>query len=803
MLAEAVPARVRRRWPSRVFGSLLILLGLPLAIGGVRLVLLHGSAYYVVAGVALTAIGVQFWRLHRDAALAYWLFLLATIVWSVWEAGLYPWALMPRLALFLILGLWLVLPPSMTGLRLRRRRGLPTYRGATALLCAAAAVVVGLVLHVATGNDGPADPVYARGIAAPVAAISPRPAAAGSGDWRTYGNDLAGSRFSSLSQINTDNVPKLAKLWEYRVGPGVDGRIGGLEVTPLKVGNSLYICTAYNDVIAIDAESGTEKWHFRSNIDRKGLPYNNCRGVAYHEAPNASGDCVRRIVTATMDGRLLALDAANGQPCRTFGYNGAVSLLEGMGAVPHQYYLVSSAPTIVRNTIVIGGFVADNQSVGEPSGVIRGFDVTTGKLAWAFDVGRLDRQTAPPPGEHYTLGTPNSWAPMSGDEALGLVFAPMGGATPDYFGGLRRPFDDRFSGSVVAIDVRTGKPRWSFQAVRHDLWDYDVASQPTLVDLPGEGGATRKLLVLPTKSGQLFLLDRVTGKPAAEVAERPVPHDGVPGEHVSPTQPFSVGMPSLVGPPLSERKMWGITPFDQLWCRIAFRSARYEGPFTPPNMTRNISYPGFFGGMDWGSASIDTDRHLLIINSNRMAAIDRLLTRAEADRRGLAPMTERNGVVLGAAAAQKGTPYGADVQPFMSPLFVPCQQPPFGMLTAIDLKSRKVVWTRPLGTSQDSGPLNVGTGLPLPLGGPNVGGSVVTRGGLTFIGASHDAYLRAYNTATGKLLWKSRLPAGGNATPMTYRSNASGRQIVVIAASGHYGLMNRAGNYIIAYALPR
>lgn len=447
--------------------------------------------------------------------------------------------------------------------------------------------------------------------------------------------------------------------------------------------------------------------------------------------------------------------------------------------------------------------VLDGQYWGEPSGVIRAFDAVTGKLAWAWDMGRPDRRGLPPAGETYTPATPNSWGPISSDEQLGLVYLPTGNATPDFFGGRRRPIDDRYSSSVVALDAATGQLRWSFQTVRHDLWDYDVAAQPTLVDLPAPGGGVIAALIQPTKTGDVFVLDRATGKPIRRVLDKPVPQTGaVPEERLSPTQPFSVAMPAFRGPVLRERDMWGITPFDQLYCRIKFRSARYDGIMTPPGMTPWISLPGFVGGMDWGGASVDLDHNVLIVNSSTIAAISRFYTRAAADAANIRPAGDNTpGGDLWGPAAQAGTPYASDTEVFKSPIGMPCQEPPFGRISAIDLTTGKLIWTRDLGMAGKSA-FGVPLLMPITMGTPTTGGSLTTRGGLTFIAATQDRIFRAFDTKTGALVWSSRLPQGGFATPMTYVSPRSGRQFVVIAAGGSHGLGEAGGADLIAYALP-
>ncbi len=771
----------------RGFALILLLAGLALAWGGAQLAWLGGSLYYLPAGLAMVASAVLAWRGDARAGRLYALFLAATLAWAVWEVGFSGWLLLPRLLVPFVLGVGFL--STRTSAR-------------TALRCGGvlvAGLVVGAGVH-ALGPGAPADPMYQTGIGpAPLARIS-TPAA---GDWLHYGNDQGGSRFSPLDQLTPANVGKLEKVWEAHVGFGPHGAKSALEVSPLKVGDTLYLCTGFNDVIALDAETGRQKWRHNAGSNITGVMASVCRGVAYYRVPAATGLCAERIITNTVDARLIALDAASGRPCPGFGTNGQTSLLTGMGDVIKGYYFVTSAPTVVRGKVVLGGWVSDGQFWGEPSGVIRAFDAVTGKFAWAFDMGRPDDHREPAPGSHYTRATPNSWAPMSADETLGLVYAPTGNATPDYFGAQRRPFDDRYASSVVAIDAETGGVRWSFQTTHHDLWDYDVASQPTLVDLPAPGGIRRALLQ-PTKRGEIFLLDRISGKPLATVEERRAPQAGhAPGERLSPTQPFSAGLPSFSGPKLREADMWGVSPFDQLWCRIRFKEARYDGPLTPPGLTPSVVSPGYLGGVDWGGVSVDRDRAIMVVNANRVPNYDLLLTRGEADARGVKPIARGSGGDVGGPTAQAGTPYAAWIQPFLSPLVMPCTAPPYGMIAAVDLVSRKLIWARPLGTGQDAGPLAFRSRVPLPIGVPNNGGSMATRGGLVFIGATQEHNIRAYDIRTGREVWNARLPAGGQATPVSYWSARSKRQFVVIAAGGNMALLSKAGDSIVAFALPR
>lgn len=766
-------------WLDRTIAVTLGLLGAPLLVGGGMLLSLGGSPYYFVAGGALLCCAWLAWRRDRRLLAVYGLFFLATLIWALWESGGSGWALLPRLGLLAALGVILAIP------RLAARIGKPVTLAAVGVT---AIVGIGLIWFAREQPEQPDRDMAA--LASPI-----------TGEWRHFGGSLRGTRYSDAAQLTTANIAGLKPAWTYRIGE--INRVGkaGLQVTPIQVGGTLYLCSSFNDVIALDGESGHQIWRHHSKTDLTGVLSAGCRGVAYYKVPGASGACAERIITNTVDARLLALDRFTGRSCRDFGTDGAVSLLKGMGQKYPGYYYTTSAPTIVRGRIIVGGWVTDNQYWGEPSGVIRAFDARTGAFAWAFDVGRPEDHHEPPPGQSYTLSTPNSWSTMSADEQLGLVYAPIGNPTPDYYGAQRRPFDEAHGSSIAAIDVETGALRWRFQTVHHDLWDYDVPAQPALIDLP-IGGRVRKALVQATKRGELFLLDRETGVPIAPVVERRVPQGGTaPGERLSPTQPFSA-LPSLRGADLSEKAMWGITPLDQLWCRIKFREARYDGIFTPPGLHPTITYPGYLGGTNWGSVTIDQRTMRLVVNISHVANYTRIVPRSEADAAGVrpaAPGVEGNFAYL----AQGGTPFAATTGPFLSPLGVPCNQPPYGEIASIDLSSGKLRWIRPLGTARDSGPFGLSSRLPVTMGVPNTGGPISTAGGLTFIGATQDRALRAFQTASGKMLWSARLPAGGQATPMTFVSPKSGRQFVVIAAGGNKWLGSSLGDYVVAFALPK
>jgi len=778
-----------------IFSAILLAMaGLSLSWWGGQLILLAGSPYYLLAGVALLA---SAYLLITRRTAGYWVYgmlLAATAAWAIYEVGSDFWGLVARLAAPLVLGAFISLAP------LARHYGRSRVAGATLFIFA---LLVGSVL-IATRDTAPVDAVdYAF-------------ATEGS-DWTTYAGEIGASRHAALAQITPANIGALKPAWTYRTGdmPGPADAMTGwtFESTPLKVGNRLFLCTAHSQIHAVDADTGRRLWIYEPKAAFDWVPLRACRGVGYYQSPPRpdapSSPCAERIIAPILDGRVVAVDAATGRPCPDFGKNGVIDLREGLGPVRPGYYHSTSGPLVIGDRFVIGANVLDGAEIGEPSGVIRAFDVRTGKLDWAWDLAATGDARQP-----YSRGTPNAWAPLTADPVMGLVYIPLGNPTPDFFGARRSAAMERYGSSLVALDIATGKPRWSFQTIHHDLWDQDLPAQPTLFELATPRGRV-PALVQPTKRGELFVLDRRTGKPLAAVAERPAPRGAAAGDFTAPTQPYSTGMPSLLGPRLREASAWGITPIDQLLCRIRFRQLRYEGPLTPPSVGGSLSYPGSAGVVSWGGVSIDPRRDLLVVNSVHSPFVTRLIPRAAADRNGMS--TPPNSVPTGgsrgsseakqvgamAAMPQVGTPYAAQAVPFLSPLKIPCIAPPWGRITAIDLKKRRVVWEKPFGTSRDTGPLGLRTGLPLPIGVPSAGGPITTASGITFIAAAQDRYLRAFDTKTGAELWRGRLPAGAQATPMTYVSAASGRQFVVVAAGGHAGLNTAPGDYVVAFALPR
>lgn len=786
-------------WPSRILAVLLLAVGLAAGGGGALLIALGGSPYYLLGGVAVALAGWLCWRGDARSGWLYGAFVALTVPWALWEVGFTDWQLVARLMGPAVIGLLFALPA------IRRVLG----RGAAA---AALASLATLLLVIASFCHSPMEiPAAAR------VAYSPMTLSGKSGEWPVWGRDDAGTRFSPLTQIKPENVAQLKPAWSFDTGVDATKQPtpSAMEPTPLMADGKLFFCTQTNVVFALDPESGQQAWRFDPKVDPKGgSVVRTCRGVAYHDGAPGLADgkapfCARRILTATFGAQLIALDSQTGKPCPGFGVGGFVDLKQGLGQVLPGFYYVSSAPAIVRGTVVVGGWVADDVSTHEPSGVVRGFDVATGKLRWAWDLGNPANAHGPAAGSWYTLSTPNSWAPMSTDEALGMVYVPTGNATPDHFGAQRSALSDKYSSSVVALDATTGAVRWSFQTAHHDLWDYDVGSQPTLFDFPGPNGPI-PALVQPTKRAELFVLDRRTGQPLTTVRELPVAQNGkAPEERLSPTQPFSTGMPEFDGGRLTERDMWGMTPLDQLWCRIRFHQLRYDGPATPPGLTESIIWPSIGGGMNYGGIAYDPERKLMLVNSMYYASLIKLVPRAETDR--LIAAAASSGVHGGSHSTanfdlpqpQAGTPYGAKLRGFVTPFNTLCHAPPYGRLTAIDMTTRKILWQRPIGTMRDSGPFGLHSGLPIPMGMPGFGGSLTTRSGLTFIGSVKERTFRAFATETGEELWTARMPASGNANPMTYLGPKSGRQFVVIAATGHGTLQSMPfGHTIEAYALP-
>jgi quinoprotein glucose dehydrogenase len=830
-------------------GVVLIPLGLVIGGAGVWLITLGGSWYYLVAGIGLIVSGLL---LLHQRVVAVWIYMaiwLITLIWAYWEVGFNGWALVPRVVgPTLILAFVLI---AMPGLRKTASQGL-IWIYTTAVLAAFALLGSVLAAHrVQTENAqlvetaqrisavgvGPAEPEVFDGKSTGtgiVVSTTPGKTIHAGKDWPAYGGSKLATRYSPLDQVTPENVSKLEKVWTFRTGDTPSEQANGRyapETTPLKVGDHLFVCSAKNILISINAVSGREEWRFNPEVADAAIPFGaTCRGVAYYEMTDGAEPgqvCATRILEGTLDARLIAVDAKTGRPCPDFGQHGNVDLTDGLGETVPGWYAVTSPPTIVRGVVVMGALVLDGQARDAPSGVIRGYDAVTGKLAWAWDMGHPDRNGAPPAGDTYTRGTPNMWTAAAGDEELGYVYAPLGNPAVDYFGGNRKSFENEYSTSLVAIDVTTGRPVWHFQTVRHDLWDYDLASQPSLVDFP-TNDVTVPALILSTKQGQIYVLNRKTGKSLFPVEDRPAPSGGVEPQNLAKTQPYS-GYAHLDQAELTEKDMWGMSPIDQLWCRIQFRRASYNGEYTAPTLDRAyIQYPGSNGGSEWGSIAIDTERGILVANYNDLPNLNWLVPRAKIDKMGLKPINQRvtsksaegNGdSQAGSLVAmwrtwmtswrtfywadpQDGAPYGIHINAgWQMPTGLPCKQPPFGHIRGIDLRTGKTLWDHPFGSARNNGPFGVPSKLPITIGTPNNGGPLVTAGGLVFIAATTDDTFRAIDVRTGEIVWEDQLPAGGQATPMTYE--ADGRQFVVIAPGGHDFMKTKLGDYVVAYALPR
>jgi quinoprotein glucose dehydrogenase len=613
--------------------------------------------------------------------------------------------------------------------------------------------------------------------------------------WPAYGGDPGGMRYSPVTQIGPENVQRLQVAWTYHTGDYADGSTSiapsSFQNTPILHGDALYLCTPFNKVIAIDAETGEERWRFDPGVDTSEIYVQACRGVSFWEDPEAEAGalCRQRIITGTLDAQLIALDAESGTPCPGFGHGGEVDLAEGIGDRQPGEYGVTSPPAIVNGVVVTGAMVLDNRRVDAPGGVVRGYDARTGKLRWAWDPIPPDRRPDLSGGVRYQRGTTNSWSIPAADPDLGLVYVPTGNTSADYFGGHRQGLD-HYSSSVVALDASSGELRWHFQAVHHDIWDYDVPAQPVLFDFPAPSGPV-PALVQATKMGHLFVLDRRTGKPIFPVEERAVPGGAAAGDFLSRTQPFPTRpAPVHPGEPLRPEDAFGFTFWDRGRCRERIEASRSEGIFTPPSTQGSIQYPGMMGGVNWGSVAVDPERGVMVVNTSRVATYVRLIPRAE-----FTPAMQAAKYGFEPAA---GTPYGLERMPLLSPLGAPCNPPPWGTILGIDLASGERLWESTLGTTRDIAPWPFWFST----GAPNQGGPVLTGSGLAFIAATSDNYLRAFDTETGEELWKGRLPAGGQATPMTYRLRPDGRQYVVIAAGGHGIMQTKVGDAVVAFALP-
>jgi quinoprotein glucose dehydrogenase len=624
-------------------------------------------------------------------------------------------------------------------------------------------------------------------------------------DWRTYGRDAGGSRYSPLTQITRSNVKDLEPAWTFHTGElniaTRNGRDPALEVTPLVVDGTMYISTPLGRVYALDAATGTVKWRYDAEVDpSKGYGDFASRGVSYWRArvPTAADTvCGARIFVATIDARLFALDAQTGLSCRDFGSAGVIDLRHGLRIPPFEFqaYEMTSPPAVVRDLVITGSAIADNSRANPASGEVRAWDARTGALKWSFDPIPQDTTDANRPhwldSSSVSSGGANVWSVIVADPARDLVFLPTSSPAPDYYGGLRIG-DNRYASSVVALRASTGKLVWHFQTVHHDLWDYDNASPPALAIVRGQPAVLQA-----TKSGMLFVLNRETGRPIVPVYEYPVAGSDAVGEWAWPTQPYSfelqlVKARELVTP-------WGPTQADREWCKARMDSLVVApDEFLPPSTQGTLVIPSNIGGAHWGGVAADETRGIVVVPVNRLAAVVELVVAEGVNADSVHQVDAARGISDWESTRMQGTPYYMRRRLFRGPSGLPCTPPPFGALVGVSLSRGRIVWQVPLGSlplppNADSAEVARGE-----LGSINLGGPMVTASGLVFIGATLDRGFRAYDVETGKLLWRADLPAGARASPMTY--SVKGRQYVVIAAGG--GGPFGAGDQIIAYALP-
>ena len=655
----------------------------------------------------------------------------------------------------------------------------------------------------------------AASMASPASGQAGRAQSTPDGEWRAYGRDGLGSRWSPLAEITRENVSRLEPAWTYHTGetaPEFAGRRRqrSLEVTPLVADGRMFISTPLGRVIALDPETGHELWKFDPKVDRA-ITFGDftSRGVSYwvdSRRPRQSGtECVRRVIVATIDGRLIALDAAHGTPCASFGARGTVDLRASLRNTPFETaeYEVTSPPAIINDIIVVGSSVADNNRTDAASGEVRAFDARSGALRWTWDPVPQDSadtawRTWIGPRAHAT-GAANAWSVIAADPARDLVFVPTGSASPDYFGGERLG-DNRYANSIVALRASTGRVVWHFQVVHHDLWDYDVASPPALVTLRKDGRDI-PVVLQSTKTGQLFVLNRDTGVPVFPVEEQPVPASDVAGERASPTQPFNAVLPPLSPQSLTPDDAFGATDADRAACRARIEGLRNEGPFTPPSERGTLVYPSSIGGAHWGGVTFDPARQIVVVPVNRIPIEVKLIPRASFDRNTVTDVAETRGP--GAQYTDmRGTPYVMRRQFMFGPGGAPCSPPPFGSLVAIDLNTGTKKWDVPLGSLGPMLPPGVDSARAAALGSVNLGGAITTAGGVVFIGASLDHSLHAFDIETGRELWRGSLPAAAKATPMTFRGPRDGRQYVVVAAGGDGELFGWS-DAIVAFRLKR
>jgi quinoprotein glucose dehydrogenase len=616
-------------------------------------------------------------------------------------------------------------------------------------------------------------------------------------EWPAYGGAPGGGHHTPAQQITPANVSGLTNVWTHRSGDFVAGtqslseatsaesmrtRPTNFMVTPIMVDDTVYYCTPFNRVFALDPATGVERWSFDPQVDMSKEGITNCRAVSSWRDPDDNQQpCNHRIILGTLDARLIVLDARTGKRCAEFGSNGEVSLNAGLTEHEAFEYGITSAPAIIGDTVITGAFVQDSRRPDIPSGVVRAYNIRSGAFLWGWNPVHPDRPQVDEEG-NYVPGSTNVWSTISVDEDLGLVIVPTGNSSPDYFGGARDGHLDYYSSSVVALNAADGSVAWHYQTVHHDIWDYDVPAQPSFVDLT-INGVTRPAVVQVTKMGMTFVLDRETGKPLHPIEERPVPQTGaVPGEYLSPTQPFPLKPEPLHQLGISPQDAWGATFWDRRACRKKLQALNTGPIYTPPSLAGTVFYPSNLGGNNWGAPAIDPQRKIMVANTKHMPIAVRLAKQADCPE--------------GLPFPQFGSDYCVIMEPIVSPLGAPCTKPPWATLAAVDLESGDILWQHPLGTLENLAPwpLHHFFGSAIEMGGP-----MVTASGLIFIAATSDSYLRAFNIVDGKELWRDKLPTTGNAVPMSYQYQ--GHQYVLIAAGGHFTSPEPSGDYVVAYRL--
>jgi quinoprotein glucose dehydrogenase len=637
--------------------------------------------------------------------------------------------------------------------------------------------------------------------------------------WGYYGGTPGGSHYSSVAQIDRTNVAQLELAWTYRTGElerrGKDAN-GSFQDTPTVVAGSLIVCTPYGRLIALDPATGAERWVFDPNSSpHTSARWPKCRGVSQWRDPTAQADaaCAHRIVYGSWNRRVYSLDARTGRRCAGFGHDGEIELALDRPLLNGELAQITSPPAVIGDVAVFGMFIMDNMRAAAPAGTVHAIDVRTGAVRWTFDP--VPRRPDDPAAagwltpESLEAGHANVWAPIAADPERDLVFLPTTSPSPDFYGGLR-PGDNRYANSLVALRGSTGEVVWYRQLVHHDLWDYDLPAQPMLIELR-RNGARIPAVVQLTKMGLVFVFNRETGEPVFGIEERPVPQHAVPGEWLSPTQPFPVAPAPLVAQEFGPDDAWGFTPIDRWLCRRKIGKLRHGPIYTPPSLEGTIQMPSFAGGANWGAGAWEPSRQWLIVSTLHVPGVTKLVPRATQQAGGRneggpdassqdVTKVEQNLLDVmdqGIRFPMTGAPYEVENTFLTSPLGVPCSAPPWGRLSAIDLGTGTLRWQVPLGSARKLAP------VPLPglsnSGTPHAGGAIVTGGGLAFIAATMDDKLRAFDVDTGTVLWEFDLPAGGQATPMTYV--ADGRQFVIIAAGGHALYQTTPGDYVLAFAL--